>query len=61
VKVNKGLNLKEVADKLKISYSTLKSLNPHILKGVIPNDDNIYNLYLPKGYAERFVLKFKEG
>ncbi|GAB6071721.1 hypothetical protein JCM14244_00980 [Venenivibrio stagnispumantis] len=57
VKVDRGLNLKEVAKKLDISFEKIKSLNPHILKGVIPDDNRVYNLYLPKGYTTDFLTK----
>lgn len=50
VTVRGGYDLKTIA---KISYipeKELKELNRHFLKGVIPDDGNEYNLYVPKGY-----------
>lgn len=52
ITVRGGYDLKTIS---KISYipeRELKDLNKHFLKGVIPDDGNEYNLYVPKGYKK---------
>lgn len=52
VQVRGGYDIKTLA---KISYipeKELRELNKHFLKGVIPDDGNEYNFYVPKGYGE---------
>lgn len=52
VTVKGSYDLKTIA---KISYipeRELRELNKHFLKGIIPDDGNDYNLYVPKGYKK---------
>lgn len=50
IKVSGEYNLETIAKMAYIPEKELKELNKHFIKGIIPNDGNEYNLYLPKGY-----------
>ncbi len=60
VKVKHPISLELVSVLLKVPYSKLKELNPHLKKGKTPPWDGEYNLYLPVGYGETLKLLLED-
>lgn len=54
VKIDKCLDLKEIAKALKCAVSDLKKLNPELLREFTPPNVKSYNLRIPKGSQRRF-------
>lgn len=52
VSVKGSYDLKTISKLAYIPEKDLKELNRHFVKGVIPDDGNEYNLYVPKGYGK---------
>jgi membrane-bound lytic murein transglycosylase D len=55
VKISESVDLNVVANIVGADYSTIKELNPAVLRWVTPPGVKDFNLYLPKGCKERFV------
>lgn len=56
VKPGAPIDLRLVAETMDTTVDTLKSLNPHLLRMVTPNDPE-FELHLPEGSAERFFAE----
>ncbi|MEZ0323723.1 MAG: lytic transglycosylase domain-containing protein [Hydrogenothermaceae bacterium] len=52
IEVSGKYDLKTIAKLTYIPEQKLKELNKHFIKGIIPEDGNIYNLYVPSGYGK---------
>ncbi|MCX7760133.1 MAG: lytic transglycosylase domain-containing protein [Hydrogenothermaceae bacterium] len=52
VEISGNYDLKTIAKLTYIPEQKLKELNKHFIKGVIPDDGNSYNLYVPAGYGK---------
>ncbi|BCD67991.1 lytic transglycosylase domain-containing protein [Nitratiruptor sp. YY09-18] len=53
VKVSGGEPLRRIAQAIKLRPTYLRSLNPHIKRGITPPDTNRYSIYIP-------IVKYKE-
>ncbi|RMA97547.1 LysM peptidoglycan-binding domain-containing protein [Hydrogenothermus marinus] len=60
IQVDKPISLDLISTLLKVPYSKLKDLNPHLLKGKTPPDDGVYNIYLPKGYGNTLKVVLED-
>ncbi len=56
VKPGNPIDLRLVAETIDVDVDTLKTLNPHLLRSVTPNDPE-FELNLPAGTAERFFAE----
>jgi membrane-bound lytic murein transglycosylase D len=56
VKPGNPIDLRLVAETIDVDVDTLKTLNPHLLRSVTPNDPE-FELHLPAGTAERFFAE----
>jgi len=56
VHVNKKLDLKAVSHILNISYEDLEYMNPVFKTNIVPGDDEVQCLFLPKNKVAEFVL-----
>jgi len=54
VATNKALELKTVAQHLKVPLEDLEILNPELLRGVTPPGDDEYLLRVPKGFGPKY-------
>lgn len=54
------LRLRDIAKLTGISYSTLKSVNPHIRRGVTPPGEKTYEVWIPEGEAAAVKAKSTE-
>lgn len=52
LKVSGKYDLKTISKLSGVSERELRELNRHFVKGIIPDDGNKYNLYMPKGYRK---------
>lgn len=52
ISVRGGYDIKTISRVSYIPERELKELNKHFTKGIIPDDGNEYNLYVPKGYGK---------
>jgi len=60
VEVPSGSSLKRLAKLIKIDYSKLKSLNPHIKKEEILQKKIIYKMYIPLDKIYAFYLRYEQ-
>jgi membrane-bound lytic murein transglycosylase D len=60
INLEKPTDLKAIAQVLNVSVDTIKELNPELLRGVTPPQIKGYELRIPKGGKDVFVLKQKE-
>jgi membrane-bound lytic murein transglycosylase D len=60
INLEKTTDLKAIAQALNVSVDTIKELNPELLRGVTPPQIKGYELRIPKGGKDVFVLKQKE-
>jgi membrane-bound lytic murein transglycosylase D len=57
VKVAKPTDLRPIAEVIGVDVSVLRELNPHVLRGVTPPDNDNFQLYVPVGTAEKAALE----
>jgi membrane-bound lytic murein transglycosylase D len=55
VQISESVDLNVVANIIGLEYSTIKELNPAVLRWVTPPGVSDFNLYLPKGTKKKFV------
>jgi membrane-bound lytic murein transglycosylase D len=60
VEINKCISLKSIVEKTGIPYDQLDLLNPEILRGVTPPDNNAYQLRIPVGAKEAFLAAYEQ-
>ncbi|WP_457639973.1 LysM peptidoglycan-binding domain-containing protein [Persephonella sp.] len=61
LRVNRPVSLRYIASLIGVPLETLKELNPHLKKGVIPPVEGQFNLYIPKGYKETLKIALEKS
>ena len=59
VKPGRAIDLRLVAETIDVDVSTLRSLNPSLLRMITP-DDPSFVLHLPKGTSEKFSAEIAD-
>jgi membrane-bound lytic murein transglycosylase D len=57
VGLDESTDLRVIAEALELSVDLLRDLNPHVLRWTTPPEDSEFELILPAGYSEKFVVK----
>lgn len=60
VKISESVDLNVVANLVGAEYSTIKELNPAVLRWVTPPGVKDFNLYLPKGTKDKFLAEYSK-
>jgi len=59
VYVKGGILLKNIADVIGLSKKEMQSLNPHIIKNIIPPEEKKYGIYIPYSLLSKFNKNIK--